>query len=405
MTDDTPEHSDNAGSRRELLLAVYVPSFLTAAAQNAILIALLLYALELDAGPAMAAAMLGLRGIGTLVSDVPAGMAVSRFGDKNVMLAGLVMLAVMAFGASQTDSVWLLGGLAMLFGGGIGSWLLGRICYIADHVGIERRGRTIAIMAGLQRAGALAGPFAAGVAAKAYGWPVVFLVAGALVLAAMVFIVVFATSVRPKLHEEPISHGIAMLLHILKEHAKVFRVAGSAVITLQLMRAGRQVLIPLWGASIGLDSADIGLIFSLSYGVDMMMFYPAGMILDHLGRKFAAVPCMLVLATSLALMPGATDFQGLLLVALLAGLGNGFGTGIVMTLGSDLSPLEGRGEFLGVWRLVGDIGTASGPFFIGTIAEVLTLASACAITAGVGLLGALVMIFKVRETRIRNAPS
>ena len=136
-----------------------------------------------------------------------------------------------------------------------------------------------------------------------------------------------------------------------------------------------------------------------------MMFYPAGLILDHLGRKFAAVPCMLVLATSLALMPGATDFQGLLLVALLAGLGNGFGTGIVMTLGSDLSPLQGRGEFLGVWRLVGDVGTASGPFIIGTLAEVLTLASACAITAGVGLLGALVMIFKVRETRIHRAPT
>ena len=76
-----------------------------------------------------------------------------------------------------------------------------------------------------------------------------------------------------------------------------------------------------------------------------------------------------------------------------------------MTLGSDLSPLEGRGEFLGVWRLVGDVGTASGPFIIGTIAEVLTLASACGITAGVGLLGALVMIFKVRETRIHRAPT
>lgn len=404
MTSNAGHDEDNPGLWRELALAVYIPSFLTATAQNAILIALPLYALDLDAGPAVAAAMLGLRGIGTLISDVPAGMAVSRFGDKTVMLAGIAMLAAMSFGASQTESEWVLGGLAVVFGAGIGGWLLGRISYIADHVGIERRGRVIAVMAGLQRAGALAGPFAAGVAAKSFGWPVVFFTAGVLVLLAAVFIVIFATSRRPTFSEEPISHGIAMLLRILREHARVFRVAGTAMITLQLMRAGRQVLIPVWGTAIGLDSADVGLIFSLSFGVDMMMFYPAGLILDHLGRKYAAVPCMFLLATSLFLMPTATDFQGLLLVALLAGLGNGFGTGIVMTLGSDLSPLEGRGEFLGVWRLVGDIGTASGPFVIATLAEVLTLAAASMVVGGVGVLGALLVIFRVRETRVRAPP-
>lgn len=381
-----------------------MPSFFTAVAQNAVLIALPLYALDLESGPAVAAAMLGLRGVGTMLSDVPAGMAVSRFGDKSVMLAGLVMLALMTFGASQTQFAWVLGALAVVFGAGIGTWLLGRISYIADHVGVERRGRVIAIMAGLQRAGALVGPFAAGVTAKAFGWATVFAAAGVLILAAAVFILLFASAVRPTRSEQTTSHGVGMLLRILREHADIFRVAGSAVITLQLMRAGRQVLIPLWGAAIGLDSAAIGLIFSLSFGVDMMMFYPTGLILDHLGRKYAAVPCMLLLAASLALMPSASDFQGLLLVALLAGLGNGFGTGIVMTLGSDLSPMEGRGEFLGVWRLVGDIGTASGPFIIGALAEAITLASACVITSAVGALGALIMIFRVRETRVRETP-
>ena len=41
---------------------------------------------------------------------------------------------------------------------------------------------------------------------------------------------------------------------------------------------------------------------------------------------------------------------------MLSGLGNGFSTGIFMTLGGDFAPREGRGEFLGVWRLVGDVG-------------------------------------------------
>ena len=51
----------------------------------------------------------------------------------------------------------------------------------------------------------------------------------------------------------------------------------------------------------------------------------------------------------------------LLLAAMALGVGNGIGSGLIMTLGADHSPRHGRAQFLGVWRLMSDIGGSFGP--------------------------------------------
>ncbi len=60
-----------------------------AVSQEALTILLPLYMLDIGASPAFAALVVGLRGIGVLLFDVPAGMLVARFGDKPVLLGGL----------------------------------------------------------------------------------------------------------------------------------------------------------------------------------------------------------------------------------------------------------------------------------------------------------------------------
>ena len=85
------------------------------------------------------------------------------------------------------------------------------------------------------------------------------------------------------------------------------------------------------------------------------------------------------------------------MIGVLTGLGNGLGSGIVMTLGADFSPVVGRGEFLGVWRLMADLGGTVGPMMLGAIAGVATLGVASVATAGLGLIGAALMIFTMPE--------
>jgi MFS family permease len=185
---------------------------------------------------------------------------------------------------------------------------------------------------------------------------------------------------------------------ILRDSAKVLRTAGLVAVTIQVLRTARQAIIPLWGDNIGLGASQISLIFGVSAGIEMAMFYPIGMLMDRKGRRWAALPCLILLSVGMALVPLTSTFTGLLLVGLFLGVANGFGAGINMTLGSDLSPRLGRSQFFGIWRLVGDVGTAGGPLLVAVFTSIASLGAAAVAVGAVGLFGAAVMWRTVPET-------
>jgi MFS family permease len=214
-------------------------------------------------------------------------------------------------------------------------------------------------------------------------------VAGATVLA-------FARAVPP--HENP-DASFAGTLEVLLKHRHVFATAGGSTLVLQLMRATRQLLVPLFGQAVGLDVTTIGLLYSLSTVVDIALFYPSGVLADRFGRKWSAVPSMALYALGLALLPLAGGFSSLLAIAMLLGFANGIGTGVVMIIGADLARASGRqGQFLGLWRLIGDVGISSAPLLTGGIASSAGLAAASLVVAGLGVMGVLVMAFVVGES-------
>jgi MFS family permease len=139
-------------------------------------------------------------------------------------------------------------------------------------------------------------------------------------------------------------------------------------------------------------------VFGLSAAMDMTLFYPAGYVMDRWGRKFVAIPCLTILAVGQLLVPLTHEFWSLALVGVLLGFGNGMGSGIVMTLGADFSAgVRARANFLGVWRFIGDAGTAGGPLLVGAIAGILTLGAASAAIGAAGLAGALWMGLRMPE--------
>jgi MFS family permease len=186
---------------------------------------------------------------------------------------------------------------------------------------------------------------------------------------------------------------------VVRRHWRDLLSAGSAQVFAQMIRVGRQLIVPLYGANeLGLDVAAVGSIVSISAAIDMSLFVPAGLLMDRLGRKFASVPSFLIMGVGMALIPLAADYTGLLVATSVIGLGNGLGSGTMMTLGADLAPREAVGEFLGVWRLIGDAGGAGGPLIVGIIADLLGLALSAVALAGVGLFAAAILVLFVRET-------
>jgi MFS family permease len=384
-----------------LLLPVYVPSLLMAVSHEALTILLPLYMLETGASPAFAALVVGLRGVGVLLFDVPAGMLVARFGDKPVLLGGLSLILTGLVLLATTTHPALLGFAAVALGTGHAAWMLGRQSYLADICETHELGRAIAAMAGLQRGGALIGPVAGGALAGLAGFPVAFAVGAASAVVAGAIVLAFARAVAP--HANP-DASLAGTLQVLRDQRRVLATAGGSALVLQLMRASRQLLVPLFGQAVGLDVATIGLVYSLATVVDIAMFYPSGVLADRLGRKWSAVPSMAFYALGLALLPLVSGHYSLLAVAVLLAFANGIGTGVVMIIGADLARASGRhGQFLGLWRLMGDVGISGAPLLVGTVVDGAGLAAASLTVAGIGVAGALVMAFIVVET-LRGRP-
>jgi MFS family permease len=379
-----------------LLLPVYVPSLLMAVSQEALTILLPLYMLDSGASPAFAALVVGLRGVGVLLFDVPAGMLVARFGDKPVLLGGLSLILTGFVLLTTTTHPWLLGFAAVALGSGHAAWMLGRQSYLADICTTNELGRAIAAMAGLQRGGALIGPVAGGALAGLAGFPVAFAVGAASAVVAGATVLAFARAVPP--HANP-DASLAGTLQVLRDQRRVLATAGGSTLMLQLMRATRQLLIPLFGQAVELDVSTIGLVYSLATIVDIALFYPSGVLADRYGRKWSAVPSMALYALGLALLPLVSGLYSLLAVAVLLAFANGIGTGVVMIIGADLARASGRhGQFLGLWRLIGDVGISGAPLLVGTIVNGAGLAAASLTVAGLGAGGALVMAFVVVET-------
>lgn len=387
---------------RSLVATVYAPTLLMGIGQSAILAFVVLQARDLGASVGLASVVFAMRGVGVMVFDVPAGLLLARIGARRSMLLAIALIGAFAAVAAASPNSLILGAAVFALGGATALWFLTRIALVSSAAPVEQRGRALSLVGGSQRIGNFAGPAIGGFVAQAVGFEGALLLqtfgaAGAFVLVLLFF------------HERDgastvTAHAPIGLVRTLSDHRHSFLTAGLAMVALQVLRQGRQVVLPLWGDELGLEPAEIGLVVGFASAIDMMLFYPVGIVMDRFGRKWSAVPSMLLLGGSLLLVPLTNSFETLLVVGLISGFANGLGSGIGMTLGADLAPPGSQGEFLGVWRFVTDIGTSAGPFLVAGVASVATLGVACVATGGVGLAGAAVMAFLAPETLRRRRP-
>nr|WP_169313868.1 MFS transporter [Stackebrandtia nassauensis] len=373
-------------SLRAVVPTVYLPAAIYSVGQGAIAPVVVLSALELGASTGVAAFIGALSGVGMLIGDVPAGAFAARVGDRRAMLWATVLVGVALVGCVVAPSVAVLAVAIAVVGMCNSVWMLARHSYLTEVVPLRLRGRAMSVLGGVQRVGRFLGPFIGAAAMQvwdtdgAYGVYVVAAVGAAVAVAC----------VRDPQPAEPADEPVAPSgsSRTLREHLPVFRTLGVAVMILGAVRAANNVVIPLWGAHIELDATTTSLIFGIAGAVEMLLFYPAGSIMDRFGRRAIALPCLGIMAVALAWMPFTSGFATLLAASILLGIGNGVGSGIVMTLGADAAPAIGRAEFLGGWRLCVDLGFAMGPAVIGGVTAAASLGPAILVMAGLSVAGA-----------------
>lgn len=386
-----------------LILAVYLPTALLAIAQGVLLVTLPLYAADLGVSYMMISVITSAAAMGTLVTDVPAGVVLHRIGLRRSMLIGCALVVFGTIGLTLDLTPGLIVTLRIVAGVGTALWSLSRHSFIAQAIPPWKRGSAIALFGGINRIGLFGGPLIGGLIATAFGMHASFFVAGLLGIVGWVAAATFIPADKPG--DLPRRGSSAARWTIVRRSLRVnaadISAAGMAQLFGQVIRQGRQLVIPLIGAKeLGLNAAEIGTVMTVAAILDMSMFMPAGFIMDRFGRKFSSVPSFAIMAIGIGLVPFADSFSTLLAASVVIGLGNGLGSGSMMTLGADLAPTEATGEFLGVWRLIGDIGMVTGPLMVGAIAGALSLGGSAFALMFAGFAASLTLAFLVKETRI-----
>jgi MFS family permease len=97
----------------------------------------------------------------------------------------------------------------------------------------------------------------------------------------------------------------------------------------------------------------------------------------------------------------------LVVAALVLGFANGLGSGLAMTLSSDIAPpdSQSRGHFLGIYRMFCDSGVLIGSLLVGIIAEEFSLSTSCLFCAGAALSATLQALFCIQETLPPSTPT
>ncbi|MFJ5698408.1 MFS transporter [Arthrobacter sp. NPDC093139] len=399
----TPPGSPQPFNFRSIAVPAFGPALLFSVGEGAVLPVVALSARELGASVAVAALIVTLIGLGSWFFNLPASMITLKFGERwsIVGAAAVGALALLAAGLSSVipDGLWLLAVAMAVVGMAASVFSLARQKYLTEAVPVEFRARALSTLGGTNRIGIFLGPFIGAGVMQFAGISGAYWVG----VAGMTAAAVIALAI-PDLEVPGGTSGsagpAATLRGVAVSHAGVFLAAGAGILLLSALRASRQVVIPLWADHVGLDASHASLLYGLSGAIDMLVFYPAGKVMDRRGRLWVALPSTLIMGTAMLLIPLTGGFTGLLLASLLIGFGNGISSGLVMTLGADFSPDNGRGHFLGLWRFIADAGSTGGPVLLSAVTAVASLGAGVTAT---GMLGfAAAAVFAVVLPRLKH---
>lgn len=398
---------------------IYGPTVLFAVGEGAVLPLLPILAARLGADIAVAALVASALVVGQLCGNIPAGWAVARIGERLTMaIAGIVALTGVA-GVLLAPHIGVLAASVFIIGFCAAAFGLARHSFMTTRVPLHFRARALSLLGGSFRLGMFVGPFIAAGLLLVFGTEnaAIWFFGGCLIACVLLVLLgpdpektasdvaATGTAAAPRAPVEdtgePVTGSIPVhqrtgVFRTMYNYRRVLSRLGLAAATLSSVRSARQLVLPLWGVSIGLDASSIALVVGISGAVDFALFYASGQVMDRFGRLWAALPAMLLMGSGFIALAFTHDLTNAEMwfaaLAVLLGVGNGLSSGILLTLGADVAPKQNPAPFLGSWRTLTDAGGAVTPLAVAGLTAAFSLSLATGVVGGIGLLGALAFV-------------
>ena len=391
---------------------VYLPTILFSLGEGAVIPLIPVIAASMGADVAFAALVASALVVGQLCGNLPAGWAVGRIGERFTMVIAGVIAILAAVGMVFAPTLGVLAASVFVLGLCAAAFGLARHAFMTTRVPVAFRARALSLLGGSFRLGIFIGPFVAAGLLQLFGSEAAAIWFFFACLILMVILVLFGPDPEKTIPPVPttsderfiedsgeaVSGSIptierAGIFQTMWRQRAVLGRLGLAAASLSAVRSARQVVLPLWGLSLGLDASTIALVVGVSGAIDFALFYASGQVMDRFGRLWAAMPAMVLMGAGFLALSFTHDVDAAVLwfgmFAAVLGVGNGLSSGILLTLGADVAPKKEPAAFLGSWRTLTDAGGAVAPLLVSAITAVAALPIAAGVMGAIGLIGAL----------------
>jgi MFS family permease len=368
------------------LITLYTSSLL-AGMWSMIVPALPVLARSFDISPGVAAQTMTALAMGRFAGMPVSGVVLDRLGTRAALTTGPAIACGAALLAGFTPWFGLILVLVFLLGIGESIWVIAREVAGIDLVSLRQRGRVLSGFHGINNLGLALGPLIGGLLTETIAFHAVFFAYGA---CAAVSVVLGVTVVKDSAHaaqtpaSPPLSRtswGIAALGQRLRGLNELFQqirpelratyiVLVFATFTSFGHRITTQSMLPLFAhSSLGLSPKEVGMLFTISGVSVFAMIFPAGFVIDKVGRKWATVPSTGIPAIAFLLIPFAQNFFQLAVLISFLGIANGLSLGSLATSTLDVVPASARGRLQAVRRTIAETGGIGAPLFGGYLAD------------------------------------
>lgn len=353
------------------IFRIVLLSVLTHTAYKGSKVLMSLSALDMGANEFFVGMLFSTYALFPLLLSVYAGKVSDRIGFRMSMLlgtAGLLGGLLLPFAFPRLEMLYFAAGLigcCYIFYTVAVQHLIGAL---AD--GIERTKNYSWFSLGIGMT-ALLGPTSAGFLIDAVGHRMTFVVLAAMPVVPLLLLGLW-TGWLPKTHHpatskaEKAKHRIGDLVR----NGPLRR----ALITAGIVETGLELynlLLPIYGHSIGLSASQIGMIFG-AFGFALLVVRT---LMPHLVRRSSeerVLAASLVLGTGVCLVfPFVTSFGALFAISFVLGMGLGCGSPLSMMLAYNRAPAGRSGEAMGLRQTVNKGTEVLVPFVFGTLSTAL----------------------------------
>jgi MFS family permease len=334
--------------------------------------------------------VLGLSRTGT---SILMGAVSDRLGRKIVLVIGICLLGISSIGTGLSKTTSSLIMMQIILGLAFTASLNTGVVCIADIMPTAKRGLAFGIGSTVLGAGFSLGSFLGGMMTQYWGYQAVYIGTGVFAVLGIVLAYMYVDNSAER-NEMAI---LPLLKHaksiILNKPILILSIGGA----LSFMVFGGLVVMffPIYAMSMGMDHSTIGIMFAVRTAASTLVRFPGGIFSKGVIGQWL-LPISLVGTAVFALITPQLQSPALMMVFLVI---EGISYGLYYTIGQlfavNLSADVSRGLVLGSYATFSGIGGGILPFFMGIIADAVTIERMFQLTSIPVFIGAAVMIWRL----------